>query len=70
MIKPEWRVGGSPGSFTVETLSSAQNLGVGQLATSFDPVNGRYPTTTLFYQGEFGTKYQSHQINIDFTWQF
>ncbi len=61
---------GSPGSFTVETLSSAQNLGVGQLAMSFDPLNARYPTSTLFYQGEFGTQYQSHQINIELAWQF
>ena len=61
---------GSPGSFTVETLSSAQNLGVGQLAMSFDPLNACYPTSTLFYQGEFGTQYQSHQVNIELAWQF
>ncbi len=61
---------GSPGSFTVETLSSAQNLGVAQLALSFDPLNARYPTTTLFYQGEFGSQYQSHQLNIEFGWHF
>ncbi len=61
---------GSPGSFTVETLSSAQNLGVGQLAMSFDPLNACYPTSTLFYQGEFGVQYQSHQLNIELAWQF
>ena len=61
---------GSPGSFTVETLSSAQNLGVAQLAMSFDPLNVRYPTTTLFYQGEFSSQYQSHQFNIELAWQF
>lgn len=61
---------GSPGAFTVETLSSAQNLGVAQLAMTFDPVNGRYPTSTLFYQGEFGSHYQSHQLNIELAWQF
>lgn len=61
---------GSPGAFTVETLTSAQNLGVAQLAMTFDPVNGRYPTTTLFYQGEFGSRYQSHQLNIELAWRF
>ena len=61
---------GSPGSFTVGTLSSAQNLGVAQLAMSFDPLDARYPTSTLFYQGEFGTQYQSHQLNIGLVWQF
>jgi hypothetical protein len=61
---------GSPGSFTVETLSSTQNLGVGQFAISFDPLNACYPTSTLFYQGEFSTQYQSHQANIEFAWQF
>jgi uncharacterized protein with beta-barrel porin domain len=61
---------GSPGSFTVETLSSAQNLGVAQLALSFDPLNACYPISTLFYQGEFGSKYQSHQVNIELAWRF
>lgn len=61
---------GSPGAFTVETLSSAQNLGVAQLAMSFDPIDARYPETTLFYQGEFGQQYQSHQVNLELTWQF
>jgi uncharacterized protein with beta-barrel porin domain len=61
---------GSSGSFTVETLSSAQNLGVGQLAISFDPLNACYPTSTLFYQGEFGRQYQSHQLNLELAWQF
>ncbi len=61
---------GSPGAFTVETLSSAQNLGVAQLAMSFDPRSDGYPITTLFYQGEFGSKYQSHQLNLELAWQF
>lgn len=61
---------GSPGSFTVETLSSAQNLGVAQVAMTIDPLKVRYPTTTLFYQGEFGTQYQSHQINLELAWLF
>ena len=61
---------GSPGSFTVETLSSAQNLAVAELAMSCDPVNTRYPTSTLFYQGQFGSQYQSHQLNVELAWQF
>jgi outer membrane autotransporter protein len=61
---------GSPGAFTVETLASAQNLGVAQLAMSFDPINAYYPKTTLFYQGEFGRRYQSNQLNIELAWQF
>ncbi len=61
---------GSPGSFTVETLSSAQNLGVAQMAMTFDPVNGRYPASTLFYQGEFGSQYQSHQFYVELAWEF
>ncbi len=61
---------GSPGSFTVETLSSAQNLGVAQFMMIFAPHNPRYPSSTIFYQGEFGTKYQSHQLNLEFAWNF
>ena len=61
---------GSPGSFTVETLSSAQNLGVGQIALTFDPVDCRYPGSTLFYQGEFGSQYQSHQLSVELGWDF
>lgn len=61
---------GSPGSFTVETLSSAQNLGVAQLAMSFDPIKASYPKTTLSYQGEFSGRYQSHQCNLELSWQF
>ena len=61
---------GSPGSFTVETLASSQNLGVGQCAIIFNPLRAWYPITTLFYQGEFGAKYQSHQINLELDWDF
>jgi hypothetical protein len=61
---------GFPGLFTVETLSSAQNLGVGQFAMMFQPKNGCYPSSTVFYQGEFGVQYQSHQVNLEFAWCF
>jgi hypothetical protein len=42
---------GSPGSFTVSTLTSNQNLGVGEFAMIFSPQKLGYPTTTIFYQG-------------------
>jgi len=61
---------GAPGSFTVETLSSSVNLGVAQLAMSFAPLYSHFPATTIFYQGEFSAKYQSHQINLELAWQF
>lgn len=50
---------GSPGTFTVETLTTAQNLGIGEFAILFAPANGPY--IDLRYQGEFGSQYQSHQ---------
>lgn len=61
---------GSPGSFSVETLSSAQNLGVVQLALTFDPIKAAYPKVNCFYQGEFGKQYRSHQVNLELAWQF
>lgn len=50
---------GSPGSFTVSTLGGAQNLGVAELAVLFATNNKTY--VNIAYQGEFGSKYQSHQ---------
>jgi uncharacterized protein with beta-barrel porin domain len=61
---------GSPGTFTVTTLTSDQNLGVGEFAMIFAPHNARYPTGTIFYQGEFGSKYQSHQVALELAWSF
>jgi hypothetical protein len=61
---------GSPGTFTVTTLTSDQNLGVGEFAMVFAPHNARYPTGTIFYQGEFGSKYQSHQVALELAWSF
>jgi hypothetical protein len=52
---------GSPGSFTVETLGSAQNLGVAELSMLYAPRNMRAPYVDLRFQGEFGSKYQSYQ---------
>jgi uncharacterized protein with beta-barrel porin domain len=61
---------GSPGSFSVSTLTGAQNLGVGEFELWFVPANIKYPYGTLSYQGEFGSHYRSHQamvkIGMDF----
>ncbi len=61
---------GAPGSFTVETLTTTQNLGVGQLEFIFEPHKRSLPTTTLEYQGEFGSMYQSHLVSLELTWNF
>ena len=52
---------GSPGSFTVNTLTSAQNLGVFQFSMLYLSSNPRAPYVDVRYQGEFGSRYQSHQ---------
>jgi uncharacterized protein with beta-barrel porin domain len=61
---------GSPGSFIVSTLTGAQNLGAVEFETLFTPSNKKYPYGTISYQGEFGSRYQSHQgmitIGMDF----
>lgn len=61
---------GSAGSFTVTTLTGAQNLGVCEFEALFVPENQNYPYATLSYQGEFGSRYQSHQgmasLGLDF----
>lgn len=61
---------GSPGLFTVETLASAQNLGLAEFVIVFAPHRAIYPSSTLFYQGEFGEQYQSHQVGLEFAWNF
>ncbi|MBX7067433.1 MAG: autotransporter domain-containing protein [Parachlamydiales bacterium] len=61
---------GSPGSFTVETLTQMQNLGVAEMEFLFEPFEERYPFGSLSYQGEFGTKYQSHQVTAQLSWSF
>ena len=60
---------GSPGAFTVSTLTSNQNLGVAELALIFAPHSSSL-TSTIFYQGEFGSKYKSHQVALEFAWNF
>lgn len=61
---------GSPGSFTVETLTAPQNLGVGQFELEVQPVNPKYPTSSIRYQGEFGSRFQSHMGSIELNWTF
>lgn len=55
---------GSPSSFTVSTLTGAQNLGAVEFQTLFIPNNQKYPYGTISYQGEFGSAYQLHWIML------
>lgn len=61
---------GSLGSFTVETLTNTQNLGVAEMEFLFQPIDADYPFGSLSYQGEFGTQYQSHQLTAEVSWSF
>ncbi len=61
---------GAPGSFTVETLTTAQNLGVASAKVLFEPNNPCYPYGSIAYQGEFGSSYQSHQLSLNLAWNF
>ena len=61
---------GSPGSFTVSTLASAQNLGVAEFSMLFVPKNQSAPYVDFRYQGEFGSQYQSHQGIVELGKEF
>lgn len=61
---------GAPGSFTVETLSDTEHLGLIELAMMFEPANQRYPYGSISYQGEFGSSYQSNQLTLEVSWDF
>jgi outer membrane autotransporter protein len=52
---------GAPGLLTVDTLTSTQNLGVGEFAILFEPKKKTGSYASLSYQGEFGSTFQSHQ---------
>jgi uncharacterized protein with beta-barrel porin domain len=52
---------GFPGTATYTTLTGAQNLGVVEFSIFLKPVNRKMPYVDFRYQGEFGSKYQSHQ---------
>jgi hypothetical protein len=61
---------GSPGSFTLETLSGSQNLGVAEFGLVFEPAKQKYPYGSISYQGELGESFQSHEINLELSWAF
>ena len=52
---------GLPGTYTYTTLTSAQNLGVVEFSVFLKPSSLNIPYFDFRYQGEFGSKYQSHQ---------
>lgn len=60
---------GVPGSFTVETLTSSQNLIAVEASVIFDPMSDIYPYWSLTYQGEFEHAFQSHQLLFELSWQ-
>jgi len=51
---------GSPGSFTVTTLTTAQNMGVGEIEILMEPNNKDFYASLAFH-AEAGAKYQSYQ---------
>lgn len=51
---------GSPGSFTVTTLTTAQNMGVGEIEILIEP-NNKICFASLSFHTEVGSKYQSYQ---------
>ncbi len=61
---------GSPGSFTLETLTSTQSLGAVEASCRFESICPVYPYGWIGYQGEFGAAYQSHQITAEIGWRF
>jgi outer membrane autotransporter protein len=61
---------GSPGSFTVETLTSAHSLGLVEWGILFNPLNRKYPYGSISYQAEFGSGYRSQQVALEFSWDF
>jgi hypothetical protein len=56
---------GTPGSFTVETLTGPQNLGLVELEFLFTSTDMRYPYGSVSYQGEFGSSYISNQVMLE-----
>jgi hypothetical protein len=61
---------GSPGSFTVETLTSLENLGAVEMGFIFEPANHAYPYGSISYQGEFNGSSQLHQITVELSLDF
>lgn len=61
---------GSPGSFTVSTLTKNQDLAVAEFGMIFSPHRPIYPSCLIFYQGEFSHQYKSHQVGLELSWDF
>ncbi len=61
---------GSPGQFTVSTLTEALNLGVVEFSLLFNPLRPTTPYLDIRYQGEFGSGYQSHQGVVEIGMSF
>jgi len=55
---------GSPGSFTVTTLTTAQNMGVGEIEALIEPTNKSCYASFGFHT-EIGSKYQSYQGSLE-----
>jgi uncharacterized protein with beta-barrel porin domain len=56
---------GSPGSFTVTTLTGAQNLGIGEFEVLVEPKNNRYPYANISCHAEAGSNYQAYQGTLE-----
>lgn len=61
---------GSPGNFTMITLSGTENLAAAELSATFEPVNHVYPNGSVTYQGEYNSAFQSHQLTLEIAWDF
>lgn len=61
---------GSPGSFTVETLTKSENLGAVEFGIIIEPMDHKYPYGSLSYQGEFTTSSQLHQATLEISLDF
>jgi hypothetical protein len=53
---------GIPSFLTLATLTNAQNLGVVAWEFLLTPWSRKYPRGSIAYQGEFGSKYLSHEV--------
>ena len=54
---------GSPATFDVGLFpGKTQNLGIIQVSSQIIPCRNKYPYGSMSYQGEFGSKFQSHTL--------
>ncbi|MBP7074449.1 MAG: autotransporter domain-containing protein [Rhabdochlamydiaceae bacterium] len=61
---------GAPDTFTVETLTTPQNLGAIELSFLFESNKPCKPYTFIDYKGEFGSMYQLHLLVLTLGWNF